>query len=71
MIYSGSEAATNLARGKPATQSSTLNGGVASRAVDIDIERRDWPTLFPDISRCMQTRRPSWVGAPKAVATCK
>ena len=26
--------ATNLARGKPATQSSTLNGGFASRAVD-------------------------------------
>ena len=35
----------------------------------IDIERRDWP--FPDISRCMQTWRPSWVGAPKTVATCK
>ena len=37
----------------------------------IDIERGDWPTPFPDISRCMQTRRPSWVGAPKVVATCK
>ena len=32
----------------------------------IDIERRDWPTPFPDISRCMQTWRPSWVGAPKS-----
>ena len=33
-MFSGSEAVTNIARGKPATQSSTLNGGVASRAVD-------------------------------------
>ena len=33
-MFSGSDAATNIARGKPATQSSTLNGGVASRAVD-------------------------------------
>ena len=34
IIISDSESVTNLARGKLATQSSTLNGGVASRAVD-------------------------------------